>query len=123
VDRLAGDVMRQEPFKSARRVFWKQTSSADRGQKAAICLRDKRPNVVLFHTPVHDSWTNPIEIYFSIIQRKVLTPNDFPSLAEPEQRFSAALGANRIAVPMDVHAPGLHTLLARIADKRLAPAA
>ena len=32
------------------------------------------------HTPVHASWLNQVEIYFSIIQRKVLTPNDFPDL-------------------------------------------
>jgi hypothetical protein len=32
------------------------------------------------HTPVHASWVNQVEIYFSIIQRKVLTPNDFVNL-------------------------------------------
>jgi hypothetical protein len=32
------------------------------------------------HLPVHASWLNQIEIYFSILQRKVLTPNDFRSL-------------------------------------------
>ena len=30
-------------------------------------------------------WLNQVEIYFSIIQRKVLTPNDFNSLLEVEQ--------------------------------------
>lgn len=30
-----------------------------------------------------------IEIYFSVIQRKVLTPNDFAGLAEVEQRLLA----------------------------------
>ena len=39
------------------------------------------------HTPVHASWLNQIEIYFSIIQRKVLTPNDFADLADVEQRL------------------------------------
>jgi hypothetical protein len=39
------------------------------------------------HTPVHASWLNQIEVYFSIIQRKVLTPNDFTSLAEVEDRL------------------------------------
>ena len=37
--------------------------------------------------PVHASWLNQVEIYFSIIQRKVLTPNDFASLEEVEQRL------------------------------------
>ncbi len=40
--------------------------------------RDKR--IILVHTPVHASWLNQVEIYFSIIQRKVLTPNDFATL-------------------------------------------
>ena len=39
------------------------------------------------HGPVHGSWLNQIEIYFSIVQRKVLTPNDFPSLAAVEDRL------------------------------------
>jgi hypothetical protein len=36
---------------------------------------------------VHASGLNQIEIYFSIVQRKVLTPNDFGSLAALEQRL------------------------------------
>ena len=39
------------------------------------------------HTPVHASWLNQIEIYFSIVQRKVLTPNDFPSLTAVKDRL------------------------------------
>ena len=35
----------------------------------------------------HASWLNQIEIYFSSVQRKVLTPNDFLSLAQLEQRL------------------------------------
>jgi len=74
--------MGQEPYKSARRVFWiMDNCSAHRGQKAVNRLRDKWPNAILIHTPVHASWLNQVEIYFSIIQRKVLTPNDFSSLA------------------------------------------
>ncbi len=44
-------------------------------------------NIVIVHLPVHASWLNQIEIYFSIIQRKVLTPNDFSSLDEVEPRL------------------------------------
>jgi hypothetical protein len=44
-------------------------------------------NLLVVHTPVHASWLNQVEIYFSIVQRKVLTPNDFASLAEVEQRL------------------------------------
>ena len=69
--------MRQEPYKSARRVFWiVDNCSAHRGQKAVNRLRDRWPNLILIHTPVHASWLNQVEIYFSIVQRKILTPND-----------------------------------------------
>jgi len=39
------------------------------------------------NTPVHASWLNQVEIYFSIVQRKVLTPNDFANLTEVELRL------------------------------------
>jgi len=45
------------------------------------------PNLVPVHGPVHASWLNQIEIYFSIVQRKALTPNDFSCLAEVEERL------------------------------------
>ncbi len=34
------------------------------------------------HTPVHASWLNQIEIYFSIVQRKLLSPSNFARLDE-----------------------------------------
>jgi hypothetical protein len=36
----------------------------------------------LVHTPVHASWLNQVEVYFSLLQRKVLTPNDSADLQE-----------------------------------------
>jgi len=47
------------------------------GQAAVHRLTTAYTNLVVVHTPVHASWLNQVEIYFSIIQRKVLTPNDF----------------------------------------------
>ena len=44
-------------------------------------------NAILVHTPVHASWLNQVEIYFSMIQNKVLTPNDFANLAQVELRL------------------------------------
>ena len=44
-------------------------------------------NIVVVHLPVHASWLNQVEIYFSIIQRKVLTPNDFSSLDDVKSRL------------------------------------
>ena len=58
--------------------------SSHRGDAAASGLRARYPNLILVHLPTHASWLNQIEIYFSIVQRKVLTPNDFPDLAAVE---------------------------------------
>src|SRR6266446_6850113 len=79
-DRLVDQVMQQHPYRRARRVFWiVDNGSSHRGPRAVQRLQGKYPNLVLVHGPVHASWLNQIEIYFSIIQRKVLTPNDFSS--------------------------------------------
>ncbi|MGH7375972.1 MAG: IS630 family transposase [Candidatus Methylomirabilales bacterium] len=87
-ERLVAQVMGQEPYRSARRVFWiVDNGSAHRGQRAIARLQAKWPKLVLVHTPVHASWLNQIEIYFSVVQRKVLTPNDFPSRAAVRDRL------------------------------------
>ena len=86
---LIEQVMTQEPYASADRVFWVvDNGSSHRGQAAIDRLAKQFPNAVMVHTPVHASWLNQIEIYFSIIQRKVLTPNDFTDLAVVEQRLA-----------------------------------
>ena len=127
VDRLVGEVMGQEPYKSARRVFWiMDNCSAHRGQKAANRLRDRWPNAILIHTPVHASWLNQVEIYFSIVQRKVLTPNDFSSLQELQQRllgFQSHYEQSASPFNWSFTRRDLHALLAKIAVKRLARAA
>ena len=88
--RLVDDVMNQEPYRSARRVFWiVDNGSSHRGERAAEEIRARHPRVVIVHTPVHASWLNQIEIYFSILQRKVLTPNDCTSLKELAERIVA----------------------------------
>src|SRR5437667_9423158 len=127
VDRLIGEVMSQEPYKSARRVFWiMDNCSAHRGQKAVERVRAKWPNTILIHTPIHASWLNQVEIYFSIVQRKVLTPNDFSSLSELQQRLLGfQLHYERTASPFKwtFTRSDLHALLAKINVKCLAPAA
>jgi len=50
-------------------------------------LRKRWPMIVPVHTPVHASWLNQVEVYFSIIRRKALTPDDFKSLADLEERL------------------------------------
>ncbi len=87
-DRLVAQVMTQEPYASARRVFWiVDNGSSHRGQRSIERLQGDYENLVLVHLPVHASWLNQIEIYFSIVQRKVLQPNDFPDLAAVEARL------------------------------------
>jgi hypothetical protein len=86
--RLVGQVMEQEPYCSADRVFWiVDNGSSHRGDASIRRLTDAYPNAILVHTPVHASWLNQVEIYFSLIQRKVLTPNDFVSLADVAERL------------------------------------
>lgn len=89
-DRLVAQVMSQEPYRSARRVFWiVDNGSSHRGRRSIDRLEGAHKNLVLVHLPVHASWLNQIEIYFSIVQRKVLQPNDFADLAALEQRLLA----------------------------------
>ncbi len=73
--------MTKEPYASARTVYWiVDDGSSHRGQAAIDRLERRWPNLRLIHLPVHASWLNQVEIYFSIVQRKVLTPNDFADL-------------------------------------------
>jgi len=87
-ERLVAQVMRQEPYRSARRVFWiVDNGSSHRGHRAVARLQAKWPKLVLVHTPIHASWLNQIEIYFSVVQRKGLPPNDFASLGAVRERL------------------------------------
>jgi len=89
-ERLVDHVMQQPPYHQARRVFWiMDNGSSHRGARCVARLQAKHPRLVPVHGPVHASWLNQIEIYFSIVQRKVLTPNDFPSLAAVKERLLA----------------------------------
>jgi hypothetical protein len=102
-DRLVAQVMGQPPYRDARRVFWiMDNGSSHRGEASVQRLCTAFPTLVPIHGPVHASWLNQIEIYFSILQRKALTPNDFSSLADVEDRL---MGFERyyesIAEPFD----------------------
>ncbi len=86
--RLVAEVMGSEPYHSAKRVFWiVDNGSSHRGQAAITRLRLAYRNLVLIHLPLHASWLNQIEIFFSILQRKVLTPSDSRSLIELGDRI------------------------------------
>lgn len=86
--RLVRQVMERPEYAKAARVFWVvDNGSSHRGQTAVKRMLGWYGNAVLVHTPVHASWLNQVEIYFSLVQRKVLTPNDFADLAAVEQRL------------------------------------
>ncbi|MFE3768782.1 transposase [Streptomyces sp. NPDC057579] len=87
---LVAQVMGIEPYASAKRVFWiVDNGSSHRGKKAADRLAAAFPNAVMAHTPVHASWLNQVEIYFSVVQRKAVSPNDFTDLAQVRDRLLA----------------------------------
>ena len=102
--------MTRPPYNDARRVFWiVDNCSAHRGARAVERLRNRYPRLTLVHAPVHASWLNQIEIYFSIVQRKVLTPNDFPEsqcCRRAPAGLSILLGDHCAALRMEVHAAG-----------------
>jgi hypothetical protein len=86
--RLVDQVMRRPEYRDAARVFWVvDNGSSHRGEASKRRLVQAYPNAILVHTPVHASWLNQVEIYFSLVQRKVLTPNDFSGLEEVEMRL------------------------------------
>jgi hypothetical protein len=88
VNRLVQQVMLQPPYCHARRVFWiVDNGTSHRGECAIRRLQSRYPNLRLIHGPVYASWLNQVEIYFSIVQRKVLTPNEFQDLAAMTERL------------------------------------
>jgi DDE superfamily endonuclease len=102
-DRLVWQVMTKEPYASARPVFWiVGNGSSHRGQKAIDRLERRWANLVLVHLPVHASWLNQVEIFYSIVQRKVLEPNDFDNLADVARTLNDfERHWNEIAEPFD----------------------
>jgi hypothetical protein len=119
--RLVDDVMTTEPYASARRVFWIVDNGSSHAGKASIKrMQDKWPNARPIHLPIHASWLNQIELYFSIVQRKALTPNDFGSLDALAQRLlTFAEHYREIAKPFEwtFTRSDLDRVLAKIADR------
>ena len=79
--RMVTQIRKQEVYRDAERLFLiVDNGSSHRGQRSVARQRRRDKRIILVHTPIHASWLNQVEIYFSIIQRKVLTPNDFANL-------------------------------------------
>jgi len=118
--RLVEQVMTVEPYASAKRVLWVvDNGSSHRGRASVDRLQGEWANLRLVHLPVHASWLNQIEIYFSVVQRKVLTPNDCTDLAEVEARLLAFQRRyEQTAAPFDWHftRSDLDRLLRRLAE-------
>jgi hypothetical protein len=73
--------MAAEPYISAERVFWIVDNGASHHNWAAATrLSNAYPTAQMVHLPAHASWLNQVEVYFSVIQRKLLTPDDFGDL-------------------------------------------
>ena len=86
--RLVQQVRERPEYGSAYRVFGVvDNGSSPRGEASVQRLRKAYANAILVHTPVHASWLNQVEGYFSLLQRKVLTPNDSTTLPELEVRI------------------------------------
>ncbi len=124
--RLVEQVMTVEPYVSAERVFWiVDNGSSHRGQRSIDRLQGEWPTLRLIHLPVHASWLDQCEIYFSIVQRKVVNPNDFTALDEIRGRLGAfEQRYNAVAKPFDwtFGRDDLDKLIARL-DAHTTPAA
>ena len=101
--RLVEQVMTAEPYASADRVFWiVDNGSSHRGAASVKRMTKAWPNAHLIHLPVHASWLDQAEIYFSVVQRKVVNPNDFTDLAQIRDRLAAfEIRYNAIARPFN----------------------
>ena len=89
-DALVDQFMSEHPYTQAQRVFLViDNGSAHRGKRSIDRLRGAWPNLIVVHTPIHASWLNQAEIYFSVVQRKVVTPNDFADLDALEHHLLA----------------------------------
>jgi len=89
-DALVDQFMSEHPYKQAQRVFLVlDNGSAHRGKRSIDRLQSAWPNLIVVHTPIHASWLNQAEIYFSVVQRKVVTPNDFADLETLEHHLLA----------------------------------
>lgn len=83
-------VMKQKPYRSADRVFWiTDNGSSHRGQPSIDRLESWYPKCSSSTYPSPRQLAYQVEIYFSVLQRKVLTPNDFENLADLENRILA----------------------------------
>lgn len=116
---LVAEVMTTEPYASAKRVFWVvDNGSSHNGWRSVMRMEEAWPRARLVHLPVHASWLNQIEIYFSILQRKAIAPVDFADLDDLADRILSFQDRyNATAEPFDWRytRDDLNTFLSRLA--------
>jgi DDE superfamily endonuclease len=119
--RLVDQVMTSEPYASARRVFWVVDNGSSHAGKTSIArMQQGYQNACLIHLPIHASWLNQAELFFSIVQRKALTPNDFASLdALAHRLLTFGEHYRQIARPFEwtFTRADLDSVLAKITDR------
>jgi len=100
-------------------VFWIVDNGSDHRDKASIKrLQGRWPTLILVHLPVHDSWLNQVEIHHSIVQRKLLAPNDFASTAELARALNGfERHYNEIAKPFEWNSPARRSQTSSRASK------
>jgi transposase len=117
---LVEQVMTLEPYSSAKRVFWVvDNGSSHAGQASIDRMAQAWPNAELVHLPIHASWLNQVEIYFSILQRKAIKPGNFRDLDHLADRVLGFENRyNHTATPFEWNysRKDLHRLLARLDD-------
>jgi transposase len=86
--KLVDLVMGQDPYSTADRVFWiVDGGSSHHPNTSPARLRAVYANITVVHLPTHANWLNQIEIYFSILTRKALTPMDLSHKQAVKERI------------------------------------
>ena len=124
---LVEQVMSTEPYASAKRVFWVvDNGSSHNGQASIDRMKATWPTAELVHLPIHASWLNQVEIYFSILQRKAIKPGNFRDLEHLAERVLGFQDRyNQTASPFDwtYTREDLNAFLRRIEHHDIQPAA
>lgn len=100
-ERTLWHCLAQPHYQDIERVFLiVDNGSAHHPSTSPTRLQAQDPRVITVHLPTHSSWLNQIELYFSILHRKALTPSDFPSVEALRERiFQFQLLYNQRAEP------------------------